>query len=135
MNDECLHKTILVVEDELPLQNAIRRKLEKSGFDVVTARNVEQAREQLSTAPNIDAVWLDHYLLGKQNGLDLVFTCKAEGSAHSTIPIFLVSNTASADKVQAYLTLGVNKYYVKAERRLGDIIEDLKTELGCGQEH
>jgi DNA-binding NtrC family response regulator len=36
-------KTILVVEDEKPLADAVKKKLEISGFDVVTARNVEQA--------------------------------------------------------------------------------------------
>jgi len=129
MTDEQRKKTVLVVEDERPLLNAISIKLERSGFDVVTARTVEQALGYLSDVPNIDAIWLDHYLLGKESGLDLVTACKSEGSAHSGIPIFLVSNTASADKVQSYLKLGVNKYFVKAEMRLDAIIEDMKAEL------
>jgi hypothetical protein len=45
------------------------------------------------------------------------------------VPIFVVSNTASADKVQSYLQLGVNKYYTKADYRLDDIIKDIKTFL------
>ena len=120
---------ILVVEDERPLQEAIRMKLEKNGFDVVTARSIDQARSYLEDVPRIDAVWLDHYLLGKESGLDFVTSCKADGSKFANLPIFLVSNTASADKVQMYMKLGVNKYYVKAERRLDDIINDIRAEL------
>ena len=129
MNEESSRKSILVVEDERPLLDAIRLKLEKSGFDVVSARTVEQARGYLEDIPNISAVWLDHYLLGKESGLDFVMGCKADGSRHNSLPIFLVSNTASADKVQTYMKLGVNKYYVKAERRLDEIIDDIREEL------
>jgi DNA-binding NtrC family response regulator len=131
MSDE---KVILVIEDERPLLEAIKTKLEKSGFEVVTARSVEQAFNHLEDIEVVHAVWLDHYLLGKEDGLDFVSRCKADGAKCQRIPIFVVSNTASADKVQAYMKLGVNKYYVKAEKRLDDIITDLKEELNKDQE-
>jgi DNA-binding response OmpR family regulator len=122
---------ILVVEDEMPLLRAVQAKLERSDFDVVTARTVEQALEYLDDEDvQIDAVWLDHYLLGKQSGIELVAKCKEEGSRSANIPIFLISNTASRDKVQTYLKLGVNNYYVKAQVRLDAIISDIKKELG-----
>lgn len=120
---------ILVVEDERPLLEVIKTKLEKSGFSVVTARTVKQAENYLSDIKQISAVWLDHYLLGKESGLDLVAKCKAEHSKCRQIPIFVVSNTAGAEKVQEYLNLGVNKYYVKAEKRLDEIIDNIKVEL------
>ena len=122
-------KTILVVEDERPLLVAIKKKLEKNGFEVVTARSVEQASGYLKDVGSIDAIWLDHYLLGKENGLDFVIMCKKEDSWCKNIPIFVISNTASADKVQAYLKLGINKYYVKAEKRMDAIIEEMRAEL------
>lgn len=122
-------KVVLVVEDERPLLEAIRIKLENSGFEVVTARSVEQAINHLEDVDRIDAIWLDHYLLGKENGLDFVAKCKADEAKCVNIPIFVVSNTASSDKVQAYMQLGVNKYYVKAEKRLDDIISDMNAEL------
>lgn len=127
-------KIVLVVEDERPLLEAIKAKLETSGFEVVTARSVEQAFNHLQDIERIDAIWLDHYLLGKEDGLDFVSKCKIDGSGCRTIPIFVVSNTASADKVQAYMKLGVNKYYVKAEKRLDEIIADIREELNNSQE-
>jgi len=118
-------KTILVVEDEKPLLDAIRIKLEKSGFSVVTARTAEQAYGLLEDINKIDVIWLDHYLLGKENGLDLVVKIKSH-EAWKSIPVFIVSNTASADKVKSYINLGVNKYYIKANYRLDNIITDIR---------
>lgn len=122
-------KIILVVEDELPLLGAIRDKLTKSGFEVVTARTAEQAKNHVQDIEHIDVIWLDHYLLGKENGLDFVTWCKADGASCKNIPIFVVSNTASPDKVQSYLRLGAQKYFVKAEKRLDQIIEDINAYL------
>ena len=119
-------KTILVMEDERPLLEVIKAKLEAGGFTVVTARAVEQAMGYLKEGVKIDAVWLDHYLLGKESGLDFVAQLKADGSAWREIPIFVVSNTASPDKVQSYLRLGINKYYTKVDYRLDQIITDIK---------
>ncbi len=119
------NKIILVVEDELPLQNAVRIKLEKNGFEVLTARSVEQAMNHILDVPKIDMIWLDHYLLGGKTGLDFVVTLK-NNKKYKTIPIFIVSNTASCEKVTSYLSLGVTKYYTKANYRLEQIITDME---------
>jgi DNA-binding NtrC family response regulator len=122
-------KKILVVEDERPLLEAIKAKLEKSNFSVVTARSVEQALNHLQDIRTVDVIWLDHYLLGKESGLDFVVKCKKEDSWCKNIPIFVISNTASADKFKSYLQFGVEKYYVKAEKRLDEIIEEIQKTL------
>ena len=119
------NKTILVVEDERPLLDAIKKKLEATGFDVVTSRTVGQALNYLEEVEKVDAIWLDHYLLGKEDGLEFVAKLKNKEGDWKKIPIFVVSNTASADKVQSYMQLGVNKYYVKAENRLDNIISEI----------
>ncbi len=121
--------TVLVVEDERPLANAIRLKLENLGCDVAVARTAEQAVNYLQELVRVDAIWLDHYLLGKENGLDLVAKLKGAGGTWRNIPVFVVSNTASQDKVQSYLQLGINKYYVKSNHRLDEIIKDIKTAI------
>jgi len=118
-------RTILVVEDEKPLMDAVKKKLELCGFYVVTARDVAQAMSYLEDLERVDLVWLDHYLLGKENGLDLVIKMKADDSKWKNIHIFVVSNTATPDKVQSYLHLGVDKYFTKADYRLDDIIKDI----------
>lgn len=124
------NKIILVVEDEKPLLDAIKIKLEKNGIDVVTARTVEQAKQYVVDLPKIDAIWLDHYLLGKENGLDFVAWCKEDENAKcKLIPIFVVSNTASPDKVATYMSLGAKEYFIKANHRLDEIIAQIGKEL------
>jgi DNA-binding NtrC family response regulator len=122
-------ETILVVEDERPLLEAIRLKLTSSGFDVVTARSAEEAKNHIQDINTIKVIWLDHYLLGKETGLDFIHWCKNSGTYCKKIPVFVVSNTATPEKVKTYIHLGVNKYYVKAEKRLDDIIKDIKEHL------
>ena len=127
------NKNILVVEDEKPLLEAIKQKLEMNNFSVVTARSVEQAINYLKDIKKIDVIWLDHYLLGKENGLDFVVKIKEENSKWKNIPVIVVSNTVSPEKITTYLRLGINKYYTKADYRLDQIIEDINKFLEEGE--
>lgn len=122
---KCNNKKVLVVEDEKSLARIIEKQLEKFGCGVSVADNVEDAMREIEKG-NIDAIWLDHYLLGKKNGLDLVVELKEKGGKFSQIPIFVVSNTATGDKIDAYLRLGVDRYYVKAEHSLAEMIGDVE---------
>jgi CheY-like chemotaxis protein len=119
---------VLVIEDEKPLQDAIKAKLQKNNFSVVTARTAVQALGYLEDIKKIDVVWLDHYLLGEENGLDIVVKMKANPN-WKNIPVFVVSNTAGPDKVKAYIGLGINKYCVKSDKHLDDIILDIRKAL------
>jgi DNA-binding response OmpR family regulator len=127
-------ETILIIEDERPLVSAIQTKLEKSGFVTVTARTVEQGLQYLEDINTIDAIWLDHYLLGKEDGLYFVAKLKNSDSKWNKIPIFVVSNTASSTNVGSYIRLGVSKYFVKAEHRLDKIVEEVKDFLKNSKE-
>jgi DNA-binding response OmpR family regulator len=151
MIKKSLKKTILVIEDEQPLLEAINAKLEKSNFNVIGARSVEQAFnpkldkkgigpitiasiEQallyLEKLEHVDAIWLDHHLLGKEDGLDFVKKFKANGKKWNKIPVFVVSNAASPKTVKSYISSGVTKYYVKSDHRLDEIIADIQASLG-----
>lgn len=143
-------KTILVIEDERPLLAAINAGLEKNGFNVISARSVEeafntdlekdamgavtvrsieQALMYIESLERVDAIWLDHHLLGEENGLDFVKKFKANGGRWSAIPVFVVSNAASPKTIQSYLENGVDKYYVKSNHKLEDIIKDIEAVL------
>ncbi|MCA9397388.1 response regulator [candidate division WWE3 bacterium] len=117
--------TVLVVEDEQPLAKIITQKLQKRGIEVVTSRTVEQSLEYLSDVPNIKVIWLDHYLLGHEDGIDFLHKVKTADSRWRNIPVFVVSNTATADKVNTYIELGVEHYYTKSDNRLDDIVDEV----------
>ncbi len=126
VNIKIRNKTILILEDEQSLLEVIKSKFETEGFSVVTAKSVSQALGYLKSRVKIDAIWLDHYLFGKENGLDFVTKIKQKGSAWEKLPVFVISNTVSTEKVQSYFKLGVKKYYTKVDFRLDQIIADIK---------
>lgn len=128
-----MSKCILIVEDEKPLLEIVKTRFDEAGYEVVTARSVEQATNYLEEHVNIDAIWLDHYLVGKESGLDFVAKLKNDEAQWRNIPIFVVSNTASPDNVQSYLRFGVSKYYTKSDYKLSQIVDDVKDFLEKGE--
>lgn len=121
-------KTVLVIEDERSLRDAISAKLQKEGFSVVAVAKIKEALDAMHSQ-SFDAVWLDHYLLGKENGLDLLVHIRSH-TKERIIPVFVVTNTAGADKKKKYLALGVEGYYVKASSRLEDVVQNIADYLG-----
>jgi CheY-like chemotaxis protein len=121
--------TILIVEDERPLLEVVQIKLEGSGFDVVTARSVNQALDFLRSLPKVDAIWLDHYLLGQHDGIEFVRQVRSGDERLQRIPIFVISNSASESTEAAYRDLGVEGYYVKSDFQLDEIINDMRSVL------
>ena len=117
---------IMVVEDEELLLRAITQKLKLSGFGVISSESVKQALDYLATLPELpDAVWLDYYLKDS-NGLEFMKKLR-ENVAWANIPVIVVSNSASPDKVSTMLALGAKKYLLKAEYKLTDLIETFRT--------
>jgi two-component system, chemotaxis family, chemotaxis protein CheY len=114
--------TIMVVEDETLLLQAITKKLKLSNLDVVSCASGQQAIDYLNGMDQLpDAVWLDYYLKD-MNGLAFMQALK-ENPKWAHIPVLVVSNSASPEKVTNMLALGVRKYILKAEYRLDEIIE------------
>ena len=60
MKNSAEKKVILVIEDEVPLLEAIKRKLELVGFDVLTAVTTGQSLSYLQDVKRVDLIWLDH---------------------------------------------------------------------------
>ncbi len=147
-------KTILVVEDERPLLEVVNMRLQKNGFEVITARSIDEvfnaglekkclgiiasrsikeALDHLTNLEKIDAIWLDHNLLGKENGIDFIKKLKKNGGFWKKIPIFVISNTENSKTIQSYIDLGISKYYVKSNHRLDEIIQDIDTSLSLSR--
>ena len=113
--------TIMVVEDETLLLQAITKKLKISGMDVLSCASGQQAVDYLNNLDELpDAVWLDYYLKD-MNGLAFMQELKTN-PAWTNIPVIVVSNSASPEKVSNMLALGARKYILKAEYRLDEII-------------
>lgn len=117
--------SVLVVEDEDLLLTAITRKLELQGIKVLASKSGKDAIEILTKTEKLpDAIWLDYYLKD-MNGLEFMNALKTN-EKWTHIPTIVVSNSASPEKVTNMLSLGVKKYYLKAEIRLDEIIASMK---------
>ena len=117
--------SIMVVEDEDLLLQAITKKLEVNGFGVVSCKSGEQAMDYLKNMEQKpDAIWLDYYLKDMDG---IVFmTALKQLPKGGDIPVMVVSNSASDEKVHNMLTLGAKKYMLKAQYRLDDLITALR---------
>lgn len=124
MNQIVKKPTILIVEDEPDLLRLYKQKFESSGFSALAAKSIQEALGHLEGGENIEAIWLDHYL-PKGTGLDLVEKLKSN-ERWKNIPVFVVSNTSTKSKVDAYIALGVIKFYVKADHPVNEIIGDIE---------
>ena len=117
--------TVLVVEDEQLLLDAITRKLKLNGFSVIPSTTGANALKIIDGTQKLpDAIWLDYYLKD-MNGLEFMNNLR-KNDKFIHIPTIVVSNSASDDKVKNMLSLGVKKYYLKAENRLDEIIAYVK---------
>jgi len=120
-------RRILILEDERQLAHAVHEAFIERGFTptvVSTVRDGIQALENGGT----DVIWLDHYLLGSENGVDFVVKLKTHPEWRG-IPIFVVSNTASAANVSSYIQLGATNYYTKSDYDILQIIQDIEYTL------
>lgn len=113
--------TVLVLEDEVLLLEAITKKLELAGKKVIACTSGQQALDSLASGEKLpDVVWLDYYLKD-MDGLEFMQKVKAN-PAWSKIPVLVVSNSASPDKVSRMMALGVNRYVLKAAHRLEELV-------------
>ena len=126
--------TILVIEDEALLLKSIEAKLKLSKLNPVGIADAETGLAYLAKAsPLPDMVWLDYYLKNGMNGLD--FMKKAHAHPQwSKIPVIIVSNSASQAKVDEMRALGAQKYFLKAESFLGDIIQYIQQYLAANSQ-
>lgn len=118
-------KRILIVEDERPLSVAASKSLDRAGFECFIATSSEEALSHLTSYWPVDAVWLDHYLLKHETGLQFLEKFRKVKGCKNT-PVFVVTNSVSDEKVDKYAKLGAVHYYIKSNVKLSKIIADIK---------
>lgn len=125
-----MDKPVLIIEDERDLMEAVRIKLTKDGFSVVCAATAEEALELMKTTEPA-LIWLDIMLPG-MSGLEFLRKLREQAEGKK-IPVVVVSNSGSPDKIRESRELGAATYFVKADWRLEEIIDVVKTILSSGE--
>lgn len=119
-------KTILVVEDEANLHQALLEFLTSEGFNTLSAMDGEKALE-LAQAKKPDLVLLD-IILPKKDGFEVMDILKKD-SQTKNIPIILLTNMESAEDIQKAFEKGATTYLVKSSYKLEEIINKVKETL------
>ncbi len=124
MNNAKQKAKVLVIEDEPLLLEAIEKKFNQSELPTAAFTSAKKAlkylRDHIETNQLPKIIWLDYYL-EDMSGLEFVKKIKKIPPL-GEIPILVISNSATNKKVQEFLDLGVEKYLIKANYRLKDLI-------------
>ena len=119
-------KKVLVIEDELNLCKSIEEILSGEGYTVLTASDGEEGL-RLAVSETPDLVLLD-LILPKKDGFSVLKELR-ENEATSKIPVIVLSNLGEMEDVGRVLELGANRYLVKTDYKLAEVVEKVKETL------
>ncbi len=126
MNNQGEKKTILVIEDEKILQQALSTKLVHEGFAVITADNGEDGLA-IALAKHPDLILLD-IIMPKMNGITTAQKLATDAWG-KTVPIIILTNLSDELKLTENFPKNVVDYLVKSDWEIGDIAGKIKEKL------
>jgi len=119
-------KKILIIEDEAMLAEMYKEKLEKEGFEVLLASNVEEGLE-IAKREKPNLILLDILLEG-ENGISFLQKQKSDEEI-SEIPVIVFSNYDNTQTKKEAQNLGVKEYLIKTNFTPEEFIEKIKKYL------
>jgi DNA-binding response OmpR family regulator len=117
---------ILIVEDEEILLTALSEELKGQGFNVLGAHDGVEGVE-MAIAEKPDLILLD-LVMPRLDGIGALTQMK-ENAEIKDIPVVILTNLSDYDKVSDALTLGATDYLVKANYRLEELVNKIKSVL------
>lgn len=121
-------KTIFIIEDDNFLQGLEITKLRKSGYEVVSAFNGEEALKIIESDQKIDMIILD-LMMPKFDGFKFLEKIKSE-EKYKNIPVIIFSNLYEESDIEKTKKLGANDFMVKANFTLDDLSGKIKNLIG-----
>ena len=124
-------QSVLIIEDELTLRQALVMKLQKEGIDVFQAQNGEEGLEMAKTyRPNL--VILD-IIMPKMNGLDVLKGIKSNAGLLN-IPVIVLTNLPEESARKKVEELGGNEYLIKSNIPIEELTDKIKSYLAQAAE-
>lgn len=114
---------VLIIEDEDVLRNVLAKKLEKEGYEVITAENGEIGMDKIRNE-NPEMILLD-IMLPKKNGYQVMGEMYADEKLKK-IPVLIISNSGQPVEIQKLVKLGACDYLVKADFDPQEVIDKMR---------
>lgn len=114
-------KRILIIEDERPLTLALELKLKDAGFEVDLAYDGEEGLVKMEKN-SYDLVLLD-LIMPKKDGFAVLQDMKEKGIK---TPVIALTNLSQREDIERVKVFGVDKYFVKSDTPLHQVVEEVK---------
>ncbi|MBN2555205.1 MAG: response regulator [Anaerolineales bacterium] len=108
-------RTILIVDDEIPIAEMFRMILDAAGYKTQVAHKVVDALAVLKAVP-VDLIILDIMMPG-ESGLDFIKDLRKD-SAFTDLPVIFVSAKSRPDDVDEGMLAGASAYLTKPVSRI-----------------
>ena len=121
-------KTILIVEDEVPMQIALKDILTFEGFDVLMAQNGLEGLE-MALEKHPDLILLD-ILMPKMNGIRMLKILRTNEWGKKA-KIIILTNYDEREDVASALENEVYDYFVKTDIKITEVVQKIKEKLAA----
>ncbi|MBN1331423.1 response regulator [Candidatus Dojkabacteria bacterium] len=111
-------KKVMIVEDDKPISEVLKIKLDAEGFDVTVAENGKIATDLLAQG-KYDLILLD-LIMPEMNGFDVLEWMKKENNKTKVIVLTNLSQPSDVEKAKK---LGASDYIVKSDIDLSKVVE------------
>lgn len=116
-------KKILIMEDEKILQDLLKKKLKKEGYDVLAVDDGEEGLKVIGDYMP-DLLLLD-IMMPKVDGFEVLEKIKKD-EILSSIPVIIISNSGQPVEIKRAISLGIADYIVKVDFDPDEVIGKVK---------
>ena len=126
MESDTTSKTILIVEDDTELREALKNALTYEKFSVLTADNGETG---LGVALNKhpDLILLD-VIMPRMDGLETLKRLR-EDAWGKKAPVIIMTVLDDLEKIAEVVSAGGDEYVIKSDVTLGTLVQKIKARL------
>lgn len=117
------NNNILIVEDDEFLRSLAAKRLEKEGYNVLTAAEGDSGLKMASEQK--PGVILLDLLLPGMSGFEVLEKLRTDESTKET-PVIVFSNLGQKEDVEKAKSLGANDFLIKANFTLDDVVAKIQ---------
>lgn len=125
--DSIQKDTVLIVEDEKPLNDILKDNFSKEGFEVLTAFNGQEGVDQaMQHHPTI--ILLD-VMMPVMDGVAVLKRIREVGDWGKNVPIIMLTNVNESEQISESMMYKVDKYWIKSDVQIGELVKLVKEQL------